>query len=148
MTILKNLIPTRTRSVAALLVAALMSTASTQARDQQLSEEQRAQIEQRLGEIRARLELTPEQADLLQPILKESFEKRLALLDEHGVSREGGQRPNRRQLRALRDDLKKLRAETDARVDAVLDDRQMAEFEKIQEEMRDQMRERVRENRR
>jgi hypothetical protein len=148
MTILKNLMPTMTRSLAALLVAALMSTASSQARDRPLSEEQRAQIEQRLGEIRARLELTPEQAEQLQPILRESFERRLALLDEHGVSRENGQRPNRRQLRALRDDLKTLKAETDARVDALLDDRQMAEFEKIQKEMRDQMRERVRENRR
>jgi hypothetical protein len=41
-----------------------------------------------------------------------------------------------------------LRKETESQVDAVLDDRQMSEFRRIQDEMRNEFRERVRENRR
>jgi hypothetical protein len=140
----------RTSRVAAGVLAAmtLMGSVSTPARDRQLSEDQRAQIEQRLADVRARLELTPEQSERLQPILRESFEKRLALRESHGLAGDGQQRPSRRQLIALRDDMKKLNAQTNAQVDAVLDDRQMAEFIEIQEETRDQVRQRVREKRR
>src|SRR5690606_1869557 len=88
--------------VAMALAIAASGTATAQNRERQLSEEQRAQIEQQLSEIRERLNLTAEQESQLQPILRTSFEKRIAALEAHGLSRDAGQRPSRQQLRALR----------------------------------------------
>ena len=133
--------------VAIAMAVAATGTATAQARDRQLSEEQRAQIEQQLTEIRTRLNLTAEQEARLQPILRSSFEKRLAVLDAHGLSREGGQRPTRQQMRALRGEMTEIREATEAQVATVLDAGQMAEFRKIQDEMREQMRARIRDRR-
>jgi hypothetical protein len=140
----------RAKIAAAAAVLACMVTAPnawTETAKRQLTEEQRAQIEQRLAEIRTRLELSPEQEATLKPILRDSFEKRMALLKDSGLT-ENGQRPDRQQMRALRDEMARLRKDTEAQVDTVLDERQMAEFRKIQDEMRDQLRERARERRR
>ena len=134
-------------AAAMLACMVLPPAAGAQAPKRQLTEEQRAQIEQRLDEIRTRLELTPEQEAKLQPILRASFEKRMALLKDSGLT-EDGQRPDRRQMRALRDEMNRLRKDTEAQVDTVLDERQMAEFRQVQDEMREQVRERVKERRR
>jgi hypothetical protein len=146
--------PSRSALRATIVTAAAMlactlapHTAGAEAPRRQLTEEQRAQIEQRLDEMRTRLELTPDQDARLQPILRASFEKRMALLKESGLT-ENGQRPDRSQLRALRDQMTRLRKETEAQVDTVLDEQQMAEFRKIQDEMRDEFRERAMERRR
>lgn len=134
--------------VAIAMTIAAMGTATAQTREQQVSEQQRAQIEQQLAEIRARLNLTAEQESQLQPILRASFEKRIAALEAYGLSRDGGQRPSRQQLRALRGEMTRIREATEAQVGAVLDAGQMAEFRKIQDEMREQMRARIKERRR
>ncbi|WP_161966045.1 hypothetical protein [Steroidobacter cummioxidans] len=132
-------------AIAAIVVST--GTAAAQDRERQLSKEQRAQIEQHLAEVRARLRLTPEQESQLQPILRSSFEKRIAALEANGFSR-GGQRPSLQQMRSLRTELARLREATEGQVAAVLDERQMAEFRKIQDEMREQMRTRAKERRR
>jgi hypothetical protein len=149
MALFKNVFPTMIAAIATVLATMVVAgTASPQARERHLTEEQRAQVEQRLADVRARLDLTPEQESQLQPILRGSFEKRIALLNAHGLTREGGRQPSVRQLRSLREDMDQLRKETESQVDAVLDDRQMSEFRRIQDEMRNEFRERVRENRR
>lgn len=144
----KNAFPLLLAAAATIVACiAVAGIASAQAREQQLSEEQRAQIEERLAAVRTRLNLTAEQEAQLQPILRTSFEKRTALLNAYGLTQEGGQRPSRQQLRALRGEMEQLREQTETQVDAVLDERQMAEFRRIQGEMREQVRARVRENR-
>lgn len=132
-------------AIAAIVVGT--GTATAQGRERHLSEEQRAQIEQHLAEVRARLRLTPEQESQLQPILRSSFEKRIAALEANGFSRDG-QRPSLQQMRKLRTELAGLRESTEGQVATVLDERQMAEFRKIQDEMREQMRTRAKERRR
>ncbi|HEY5754401.1 MAG TPA: hypothetical protein VIU34_01200 [Steroidobacter sp.] len=133
-------------AMAAVIVAG--NTATAQTRERQLSEQQRAQIEERLSAVRARLDLTAEQEAQLQPILRASFEKRIALLNAAGVSRDGGSQPSLQQMRALRGEMAELAAQTEKQVATVLDERQMKEFRKIQDEMREQVRARIRERRR
>ncbi|MCG8672825.1 MAG: hypothetical protein MI867_25735 [Pseudomonadales bacterium] len=114
-----------------------------EAADRNLSDEQIEQIEARLEETRTRLNLTPEQQEALEPILRESLEKRLTVLQSHGFSQ--GNRPslNFREKIALGKEMKAIRDETATKVSGILNEEQMAEFEKIQEERREQFRERL-----
>lgn len=132
------------------LVVAFLAVAGTALADdtgpRQLSEEQRARLEERLTAVRARLDLSEEQKAALEPVLRESFEKRAEVLRSHGVTAES-ERPSRRETRGLVRDLKAVREETDAEVERILDERQMEEYRKIQAEAQDEMRERFREQR-
>jgi hypothetical protein len=75
MALFKNVFPTMIAAIATVLATMVVAgTASPQARERHLTEEQRAQVEQRLADVRARLDLTPEQESQLQPILRGSFE--------------------------------------------------------------------------
>ncbi|WP_129782341.1 hypothetical protein [Peristeroidobacter soli] len=136
--------------VAMVAVAAMGAAGpvAAQARERQLTEEQRAQIEARLAEVRKRLDLSAEQEAKLEPILRDSFAKRLALLDSYGLSRDGAERPSLRQMQALGGEMADIREATEKQVATVLDQRQMAEFRKIQDEMREQIRARIRERKR
>ena len=57
------------------------------------------------------------------------------------------ERPGRREMRALRRDLKAVREKTDAEVARILDERQLQEYRKIREEAQDGMRDRMRSRR-
>lgn len=127
--------------------AACATPPQSSAPPRQLTEEQRDQIIQRLEDTRQRLNLTEEQRVTLEPILRESFEKRAAILNKYGVSRDSGSRQSLRQLRAMRGELDTVRNQTEKEVAKILDNRQMAEFLKIQEENRAAMRERIRDRR-
>lgn len=84
-------------------------------------------------------------ATALEPVLRRSFEHRAEVLQRYGVGRDRSERPSLRQARALRNDLEELRKQTEAEVETILDSRQMAEYRKIQEEMREAIRQRIRE---
>lgn len=118
--------------------------AAADADNRQLSEEQRARLDARIEEVRERLDLTDEQKAALDPVLRKDFERRIAILNEHGVTREGGEQPSRREARALRRDLKAAKKEAEKEIAGILDDRQMEEYRKIQDEAREEMRERIR----
>jgi hypothetical protein len=112
--------------------------------ERQLSEEQRARLEARIGEIRSRLDLSDQQRAQLEPVLRKDFERRVEVMRQHGVTRESDEQPGMREMRAIRKDLKAVREQTDAEVERILDDRQLEEYRKIRDEARDEMRERVR----
>lgn len=130
--------------VALLLVAPAIPAAGDDDGQRPLSEEQQARLEARMAEIRSRLGLSEEQQAQLAPIVRKSFERRAAVMRQHGLTGEPGQRLGRSETRALMRDLKAVRVETEAEVDQILDDRQMEEFRKIREEARDGARERLR----
>ena len=107
-----------------------------------------AQLERRVGEIRERLALTGEQAGAALPILRAALEQHRAVLTAHGFdphARAGGaERPGLRTLRKLRRDMDAVRAETAEKLAKVLDEEQLAEYRKIQDENRREMRRRIR----
>lgn len=126
------------------LLVTVLPAAAADADRRQLSEEQRARLEARIEEVRDRLALTDEQKAALEPVLRKDFERRIAILNEHGVTRESDERPSRREARALRRDLKAAKEEAEKEITRILDDRQMEEYRRIQDEAREAMRERIR----
>ena len=114
-----------------------------EAADRKFTEEQIAQIEKRMAETQERLNLTDTQKEQIQPILRDSLEKRMAVLKSYGFSE--GTRPtlNFREKIALGKEMRAIRDDITRQVAGILDETQMAEFEKIQEERREQMRERL-----
>ena len=100
-------------------------------------------LSRRLDAIGARLELSPEQAHRVRPILKEHFEAQMAVLDRHGVApgaRDGGERPGFRTLRRLRKDLGEINDNTAERLSALLSEAQWAAYEALQAEQRKKLR--------
>lgn len=129
------------------LLAAVPALSAPSAQQRHLTEAQIAEIEQRFEEIRERLNLTDEQRTAMEPILRRSFAERIGILEKYGVSRNGGERPGFRQLRAMRKELEAAREQTERELSAVLDRGQMAEYRAIQDENRQAVRDRIRERR-
>jgi hypothetical protein len=94
-----------------------------------------------MARITERLSLSKEQQAKVEPILKESFTKRRAILEKYkGQS-------GLRALRPLRRELEPIQKETDQKLEAVLTKEQMKEFKKLREETKDEVREIVRQRR-
>ena len=135
-----------------LAVAALAAPPPGLQHTQSGTDERRAEVEARLEAARERLQLSDEQEEQLVPILGESLEATMAVLEKHGVSLQEGaggranRRRNLRRLRALGSDLDEVREALLAKIEAAgfLTDQQFAEFKKIQEEQRATLRERMR----
>jgi F0F1-type ATP synthase membrane subunit b/b' len=107
-----------------------------------------AQIEQRMEEAKARLNLSEEQLDQMAPVLEKSMEKRQAIFSNYGIDLESGNGSGRRlgfrQARAMKQELEAVRAETLNELDGILNDEQLDEFKRMQEERKGEMRERIR----
>lgn len=123
-------------------VALAASTISAQAEnvDREAADEQ---IQQRVLETKERLQITEEQAPVVQEILKESAERRFAILEKYGFG--DGERPslNFREKRRLRSEINDVNEDTLERLSEILTDDQLEEYKKIQEERGAEMRERL-----
>ncbi|MGF1456989.1 MAG: Spy/CpxP family protein refolding chaperone [Alphaproteobacteria bacterium] len=122
--------------------APMASPALAQDRD-----EAKEQLQSAVMDAADRLKLTDEQKPKVEDILMESTEKRKAVLDRYGVKQ--GEKPNLnlRQMRSLRGEMETIRQDTLEKMGGVLTAEQLAEFEKIQNEMREQLREQMRSRR-
>ena len=140
-----NLMPRVLAAIGILFIAVPAPAAdAADASESQLSSEQQARLDARLDEIRTRLDLSDDQRERLEPLLRKDLERRVEVLRKHGMTREPDARPSARQMRAARRDLKLAREQTEAEMKQILDERQFDEYRKIQQEARDEMRERVR----
>lgn len=106
-----------------------------------------SQLGARLDEAKARLALTEEQLAQVKPIIEEHVKTQLAVLDKYGIDIEA--RDDRKQLgfrkrRALRKDLENNKDKTVEKLAGILSAAQLAEFKKIQAEVRDQLRKALR----
>ncbi len=128
----------------ALFMGIALSAAPVSAQPSDADREAAAeQIQKRIEETSARLKLTDEQKPQVEAILRESAEKRQAILQDFGF--EEGKRPNLRprQKRDLRGQLNAVSEETTEKLSAILTDAQIAEYEVIKEEQSAAMRERI-----
>jgi hypothetical protein len=107
-----------------------------------------AQVEQRMEETKARLNLTDDQFVQIAPVLKNSMEAQRRILSKYGIDPEsaGGFKGKLapRQARAMREELESVRADTLKKLAATLNDEQLDEFKRMQEERKAEMRERIR----
>lgn len=140
---------------AALLACAVGALSGVPASAQQPeaeADERLAELQQTLEAAREQLRLSDEQIDQLLPLLRESFEGTMTVLEEHGINiqslTEGSssRRLNLRQLRALRRDLDAIQEAMFEKIEELgfLNEEQFDEFKKMQEEQRGALRERLR----
>lgn len=133
------------RALALPFVLASLTCAAPAAAQQHDIDPARAEaLAARLDEFRARLALTEEQKAAVEPILRESFERRAALAEKM----RGGSKPSRREMRRMRDDAERIRNETRAALAPILSPAQLAEYDRIQEEVREEARQKFRGRRR
>ena len=100
--------------------------------------------------IKDRLNLTEEQSEKFEPIILYQWEKRIAVMKKHGISRESNLSKKKigfRQLREIKKDMDKINKEIEKKLIKVLNKDQLVEYKKIQEENRIEMRARLRGNR-
>jgi hypothetical protein len=112
------------------------------------SSDRAAQVEQRMEEVRVRLDLSDEQLQQMMPVLAESMEKRRAVLSTYGIDPENrannkGELGLRKAL-AMKKELNAIRTHTLRALDDVLTDEQLEEFKLMQAERQSEMRERIR----
>ena len=97
--------------------------------------------------IKDRLNLTEEQSEKFEPIILYQWEKRMAVMKKHGISSESNLSKKKigfRQLREIKKDMDKINKEIEKKLIKVLNNDQLVEYKKIQEENRIEMRKRLR----
>ncbi len=111
-------------------------------------DDQAAQLEQQIEQLRTRLNLNDEQVAAISPVLKDSIREQRRILSTYGVNLESRDeaagRLGIRQARSMRNELQVVREETLGALQPILDKEQLEEFQRIQEERRAEMRERIR----
>lgn len=107
-------------------------------------------IEQRIADTKARLNLSDEQVDAITPILEENVEKQLAVLERYGVDLEQRgsaskkKRMSLRQARSLRNEMNGIRQEALKSMSSILTEDQIDEYREIQEERKAELKKRIR----
>ena len=112
------------------------------------SSDRAAQVEQRMEEVRERLDLSDEQLQQMMPVIEESISKRRAILSSYGIDPEKrtdikGQLGLRKAL-AMKKELDAVRADTLQGLNGILTKEQFEEFKRMQAERQAEMRERIR----
>lgn len=101
-----------------------------------------------LQETIDRLALTDEQIDAVKPLLEGAAEKRDEILKKYGLDQasleNGAERPSRRSLRSMREEMNALSEENMEVLGAILTDEQIEEYKAIQSERQEEMRDRIR----
>ena len=92
-------------------------------------------LQQRLEDIKRRLNLTDAQMEQIRPVLASEAEKLRAVLEKRG---DGGQ--SRRDRRNMAKEVRAIRSDADDALKRILTKPQMAELEKVREEWRDEFR--------
>jgi hypothetical protein len=110
-----------------------------------------ALLEQKIAQTKTRLELTEEQVQQITPILKASMESQKEILERYGIDVESRSRPEGklgfRKARKLGKEMDAVRSETLNALSDYLDEQQITEFKKIQDERKQATRERIKASR-
>lgn len=129
-----------------LLLAMPLYAQDTESEEKAMTDKASERFRAQLQETEERLQLTDEQPETVRPILEEATRQRQAVLEKHGVDLEGTEkadRPGRRTLRRMRNDLQEVNKETQRELEDVLTSEQMKQWEALQEERRAEMREQL-----
>lgn len=109
-------------------------------------EDHTAQYEQRLAETKARLNLSDQQMEQIEPTLEAGFTASQAILQKYGINpenRDNRQRLGFRKARQLRKELQTVQINTLHELSDVLTDEQLAEYREIQAERKAELKQRI-----
>lgn len=113
--------------IVALMAPVLMADEGT--------DDRAAQVQQKIDELKTRLNLTPEQTAKLEPIVKSEVGEMKAIRGQYG--QDLSRRDKRKMLKAMQDVQKKYQPQ----IQAVLTPEQQSEWKKIKEEEKKQLKE-------
>lgn len=108
--------------------------------------------EQRLAQIKSRLNLSSEQIERAAPVLEKSLAAQRSILASYGIDLDilesggssGAAKLGLRQVRAMRQELEGVRADTVGALKGILNDQQLDELKRTQDERKAEIRERIR----
>ena len=108
-----------------------------------------AQAKQQVEQIKTRLKLTDKQKEKVGPIIEISISNRKAILSEYGIDLGSDDIKSVEKLgflkaRKLKKQMEELRQRTLTKLESVLTNEQLAEYEDIQEEISSKIRSRIR----
>ncbi|MGB1297329.1 MAG: hypothetical protein ACPG8A_03595 [Psychrobium sp.] len=109
---------------------------------------EKADFQQRFEKVKERLQLTPQQVDIITPILVESAERTKKVLAKYDINLDETNKDNRAklgfsQLRKLAKDMATEREKTTQALAKHLTTQQMETFQSLQEERKKEMRSRI-----
>lgn len=122
-------------TLATMALALLLTSFASAFASQDASAPRRAEVQQRIDELKERLALTPQQVDQIRPVLEDELDKLKALRDRYA---DGGQ--GRRQRRAMAREFREIQRAADQRLRDILTKEQMSELQKVREERREKLR--------
>lgn len=104
--------------------------------------------EERIAEVRSRLNLSEEQMKQVRPVLQEAGEAQRTVLKKYGIDLDAENSPmpklGMRDGRKMRGELQKVQADTMIRLEGILTPQQLKDFQTIQQERSEAMRKRIR----
>lgn len=135
--------PTFSKIILLLAFALLWRTAAARA---QAPADSADVIRTQLEETMTILDLSEEQRDPVEAILRSNFEARVALMERYGIdpADPGADRPRRRTMRKLAGEMNDLRSDATEQLESVLTPEQMETWIALEKARKDQMRERMR----
>lgn len=144
--VISKFIWTMNGSVTAAIALSMMMVfpGTAHAQNRSMSETSQQQLEQRLVDVSARLNLTDSQKTQVKPILRASMQKQINILKRYGISRSEKPSLSFRQKLSLRDEISSQREDTNSKLSQILDKSQMHILANIQAEQRTQMMKRIR----
>ncbi len=127
----------KTRKFAGILCLLLACVPALDAQDQ--AEGQRAErAQQRLQQVKERLNLTPEQIEQVRPVFIEEVQQMKAVREKYGAGD-----MNRRTKLKMGRELRGIRDNADEKLRTILSKQQMEELKKMRKEWREEFRERA-----
>ncbi len=107
-----------------------------------------AMAQEQMRQTFERLELTEEQIEQVEPVLRESAAARHEILSKYGMDPESRQssegKPGMREMRTMRKEMEAVRKNVLDQLEPILSEEQFQEFKLMQDERRAEMRERIR----
>ena len=97
---------------------------------------------------KVRLELSDADAEKAEPVIRAGVERRLAILEKHGLINDAGQstnvKPPANEMKTIGNELEDAQKDIVEQLSAILSKKQVDEYKKLQDEAREQIRERFR----
>jgi len=105
-------------------------------------------LEQRIKDMQERLVLTDSQSEQIRPIIEESIAARGEILKKYGIDPANKDRQSFKKLgfrdkRKLGSELKEVKKATHEKLEAILSEEQLDEYEAIQRERKEKLREQM-----
>lgn len=116
------------------------------AQPEELTEEQKKQMADQLENIKDQLQLSEEQAAAIKPVLMNSFQERMAIIEKYGINPNdpNAKRPKIRTMRSVGKEMDRVDKNVKDQLSNHLSAEQMETWEQLEAERKEKMRTQMR----